>query len=176
MRITELLSNKGIELGAKVNSKDKVIKILVGLHNKVGNITDKDEFEKGIREREASSSTAVGDGIAIPHTKNKAVKKAGLVAMTVPDLLAKEADFFSIGTNDLTGYTMAVDRGNSKVSYLYSSYNPAVIRSIRRIIKAAKDEGIKVGMCGEACNVADKVMKLSTEKEIFDLLKTTLRI
>ena len=49
MRITELLSNKGIELGAKVNSKDKVIKILVGLHNKVGNITDKDEFEKGIR-------------------------------------------------------------------------------------------------------------------------------
>ena len=86
MRITELLSNKGIELGAKVNSKDKVIKILVGLHNKVGNITDKDEFEKGIREREASSSTAVGDGIAIPHTKNKAVKKAGLVAMTVPDL------------------------------------------------------------------------------------------
>ena len=87
--------------------------------------------------------------------------------MTVPDLLAKEADFFSIGTNDLTGYTMAVDRGNSKVSYLYSSYNPAVIRSLRRIIKAAKDE---------ACNVADKVMKLSTEKEIFDLLKTTLRI
>ena len=115
-----------------------------------------------------------------------------------------------------SGYTMAVDRGNSKVSYLYSSYNPAVIRSIRRIIKAAKDEGIKVGMCGEAaadpmlipllvafgldeysvstnailetrasiakwtkdeaCNVADKVMKLSTEKEIFDLLKTTLRI
>ena len=87
--------------------------------------------------------------------------------MTVPDLLAKEADFFSIGTNDLTGYTMAVDRGNSKFSYLYSSYNPAVIRSIRRIIKVAKDE---------ACNVADKVMKLSTEKEIFDLLKTTLRI
>ena len=61
--------------------------------------------------------------------------------MTVPDLLAKEADFFSIGTNDLTGYTMAVDRGNSKVSYLYSSYNPAVIRSIRRIIKAAKETG-----------------------------------
>ena len=87
--------------------------------------------------------------------------------MTVPDLLAKKADFFSIGTNDLTGYTMAVDRGNSKVSYLYSSYNPAVIRSLRRIIKAAKDE---------ACNVADKVMKLSTEKEIFDLLKTALRI
>lgn len=49
MRITELLSNKGIELVAKVNSKDEAIKKLVGLHNMVGNITDKDEFEKGIR-------------------------------------------------------------------------------------------------------------------------------
>ena len=58
-------------------------------------------------------------------------------ASEIADLLAKEADFFSIGTNDLTQYTMAVDRGNSKVAYLYSVYNPAVIRSIKRIISAA---------------------------------------
>ena len=71
-------------------------------------------------------------------------------AAVVADLLAKEADFFSIGTNDLTGYTMAVDRGNAKVAYLYSAYNPAVLRSIRRIIECGKKEGIFVGMCGEA--------------------------
>lgn len=71
-------------------------------------------------------------------------------ASLIADLLAKEADFFSIGTNDLTQYTMAVDRGNVKVAYLYSSYNPAVLRSMKNIIEAANAAGIMVGMCGEA--------------------------
>ncbi len=71
-------------------------------------------------------------------------------ASLMADVLAKEADFFSIGTNDLTQYTMAVDRGNPDVAYLYSTYNPAVLRSIERVIKAGKAEGIMVGMCGEA--------------------------
>lgn len=71
-------------------------------------------------------------------------------ASLIADLLAKEADFFSIGTNDLTQYTMAVDRGNAKVAYLYSSYNPAVLRSMKNIIEAANETGIMVGMCGEA--------------------------
>ena len=74
----------------------------------------------------------------------------------IADLLAKEADFFSIGTNDLTGYTMAVDRGNAKVAYLYSAFQPAVLRSISQIISAAKEAGIPVGMCGEAA--ADPLM------------------
>ena len=68
------------------------------------------------------------------------------------DILAKEADFFSIGTNDLTGYTMAADRGNPDVAYLYSAYNPAVLRSIRNIISAANKEDIMAGMCGEAAS------------------------
>ena len=71
-------------------------------------------------------------------------------ASLIADLLAKDADFFSIGTNDLTQYTMAVDRGNAKVAYLYSSYNPAVLRSMKNIIEAANAAGIMVGMCGEA--------------------------
>ena len=71
-------------------------------------------------------------------------------ASLMADVFAKEADFFSIGTNDLTGYTMAVDRGNAEVAYLYSAYNPAVLRSIERVIKAGRAEGIMVGMCGEA--------------------------
>lgn len=73
-------------------------------------------------------------------------------AAVIADLLAAEADFFSIGTNDLTGYTMAVDRGNHKVAYLYSVYNPAVLRSIKRVIECGVDAGIMVGMCGEAAS------------------------
>ncbi|MGN0537976.1 MAG: phosphoenolpyruvate--protein phosphotransferase [Acutalibacteraceae bacterium] len=73
-------------------------------------------------------------------------------AVLIANLLAKEADFFSIGTNDLTQYTMAVDRGNADVAYLYSAFNPAVLRSIRYIITCAKDEKIPVGMCGEAAS------------------------
>ena len=71
-------------------------------------------------------------------------------AALIADLLAQECDFFSIGTNDLTQYTMAVDRGNAKVEKLYTPYQPAVLRSIRNVISAGKRAGIPVGMCGEA--------------------------
>ena len=71
-------------------------------------------------------------------------------AALMADALAAEADFFSIGTNDLTGYTMAVDRGNDRVRYLYSAFNPAVLRSIHSVIAAGTAAGIPVGMCGEA--------------------------
>lgn len=73
-------------------------------------------------------------------------------ASLIADIFAKEVDFFSIGTNDLTQYTMSVDRGNDKVSYLYSTFNPAVLRSIQRIISCAREAGIMVGMCGEAAS------------------------
>ncbi len=71
-------------------------------------------------------------------------------AANIADLLADEAAFFSIGTNDLTGYTMASDRGNDKVAYLYSWYYPAVLRAIKNIIVNGVEKGIMVGMCGEA--------------------------
>lgn len=68
----------------------------------------------------------------------------------IADILAKEADFFSIGTNDLTGYTMACDRGNNDVSYLYSPFQPGVLRLIKYIIESGRKNNIPVGMCGEA--------------------------
>lgn len=85
---------------------------------------------------------------------NKEIKVGIMVetpaASLMADLLAKEADFFSIGTNDLTQYTMVVDRGNAQVAYLYSAYNPAVLRSIAHVIACGNKAGIPVGMCGEA--------------------------
>lgn len=71
-------------------------------------------------------------------------------AALISDLLAREVDFFSIGTNDLTGYVMAVDRGNAAVQQLYNTHQPAVLRAIEMTIKNAKRAGIMVGMCGES--------------------------
>ena len=71
-------------------------------------------------------------------------------AAVMADVIAQEVDFFSIGTNDLTQYTIAVDRCNENVAYLYSAFNPAVLRLIRRIIECAHNAGIEAGMCGEA--------------------------
>nr|WP_246241046.1 phosphoenolpyruvate--protein phosphotransferase [Anaerocolumna sedimenticola] len=73
---------------------------------------------------------------------------------------AKEVDFFSIGTNDLTQYMLAVDRGNKKISGMYNSFHPSVIRSIKKVIKAAHDNHIKAGMCGEFASDEKAVLLL----------------
>jgi phosphotransferase system enzyme I (PtsI) len=70
-------------------------------------------------------------------------------AAMVADLLARECDFMSIGSNDLIEYTLAMDRGNRRVSYLYRPLHPAILRSIRAIVAAGHQAGIWVGLCGE---------------------------
>ncbi|WP_249670236.1 phosphoenolpyruvate--protein phosphotransferase [Bacillus altitudinis] len=86
---------------------------------------------------EVSDSIEIGMMVEIPSTA------------VIADQFAKEVDFFSIGTNDLIQYTMAADRMNERVSYLYQPYNPAILRLITLVIEAAHKEGKWVGMCGE---------------------------
>ncbi len=85
MKITDLLSTNGVSLNQKAADQNAAIDLMVALHDKVGNLNDKEAYKKAIQEREAKGSTAVGMGIAVPHAKSASVKQAGLVAITVPD-------------------------------------------------------------------------------------------
>ena len=97
-----------------------------------------DEKQKLVNEGvEVSNDTQVGIMIEIP------------AAAVLADKFAKEVDFFSVGTNDLIQYTMAADRMNERVSYLYQPYNPSILRLIKNVIDAAHAEGKWAGMCGE---------------------------
>jgi phosphotransferase system enzyme I (PtsI) len=70
-------------------------------------------------------------------------------AVITADLMAKEVDFFSIGTNDLIQYSLAIDRGNQHVAHLYQALDPAILRMVKHVADVAKAQGIKVFMCGE---------------------------
>ena len=113
-------------------------------------ITAVEELRAGRALVEEAKADLKASGIAFDENIQVGVMTETAASGVIADLLAKEADFFSIGTNDLTGYTMAADRGNSDVGYLYSPLQPSVLRMIRRIIKCGREEGIPVGMCGEA--------------------------
>lgn len=113
-------------------------------------VTAVDELREGKALVEECKAELKENGIGFDENIKVGVMMETSSAAVIADLLASECDFFSIGTNDLTGYTMACDRGNSDVSYLYSALQPSVLRLIKHIIKCANDRNIPVGMCGEA--------------------------
>ncbi len=119
-------------------------------------ITCVEEVREGKALVEELKNELRSEGIAFDEGIKVGIMTETAAAGIIADLLAGECDFFSIGTNDLTGYTMAADRGNSDVSYLYSALQPSVLRMIKSIIEAGRSKGIPVGMCGEAA--ADPLM------------------
>ncbi|MFC2401688.1 MAG: phosphoenolpyruvate--protein phosphotransferase [Streptococcus sobrinus] len=102
---------------------------------------------KGILEEEKAKLQA--EGVAVADNIEVGIMIEIPAAAMLADQFAKEVDFFSIGTNDLIQYTMAADRMNEQVSYLYQPYNPSILRLIDRVVKAAHAEGKWAGMCGE---------------------------
>lgn len=113
-------------------------------------VTDLDEVRDAKKLVESCKAELDAEGVEY----NKDIEVGTMMetpsASLIADLLADECDFFSIGTNDLIGYTMCADRGNDAVRYLYTVYQPSVLRSIKRIIEEGNKKGIMVGMCGEA--------------------------
>lgn len=119
------------------------IRILLPLVTTVDEIIAAKKIINDIKDELKQKSVAFDESIDIGvmiETPSSAV---------ISDILAKNVDFFSIGTNDLTQYTMAVDRGNQNVSSLYSVFEPSVLRLIKKVIINAKSHNIEVGMCGE---------------------------
>lgn len=119
------------------------VRILFPMISGVDEVREAKRFLEGVkdelhRERaEFRADTPIGIMIEIPS------------AAICADLLAKEVDFFSVGTNDLTQYTLAVDRNNERVDYLYEPLHPAVLRLLRLVISSARQERCSIGICGE---------------------------
>lgn len=108
-----------------------------------------DEFRQAKAVLLEEKEKLVAEGVAVSDHIEVGMMVEIPAAAVLADQFAKEVDFFSIGTNDLIQYTMAADRMNERVSYLYQPYNPAILRLIYNVIEAAHKEGKWVGMCGE---------------------------
>ena len=123
-------------------------------------ITDIKEVEKAKQLISECETELENEGALFKKNIPLGVMIETPAAVLIADELAQITDFFSIGTNDLTGYVMAVDRGNGKVTELYDVQKPAVLKALEMTIKSAKNAGIPVGMCGEAAADSTLIPKL----------------
>ncbi|MCR2820910.1 phosphoenolpyruvate--protein phosphotransferase [Lederbergia panacisoli] len=108
-----------------------------------------DEFRAAKELLMEERQALLGSGVSVADEIELGIMVEIPSTAVLADQFAKEVDFFSIGTNDLIQYTMAADRMNERVSYLYQPYNPAILRLVKMVIDAAHKEGKWTGMCGE---------------------------
>lgn len=126
-------------------------------------ITAVEELRAGKALVEEAKADLKASDIAFDENIRVGVMTETAASGVIADLLAKEADFFSIGTNDLVQYLLAADRGNNAVSYLYSAIHPAVLKAIRMVVEGAhraKGEDFTIEVCGEAASQRESIAAL----------------
>ena len=124
------------------------------------------EFDQALELAREAKEGLESEGISVSENIRYGTMIETPSAAILSDNLAKKADFFSIGTNDLIQYTLCVDRVNSEVSYLYDNCDPAVLRLIQFVINSIHNEGKTCCICGDAATdpkFAEKVIKMGVD-------------